>query len=65
MDGLLAWPGRELVFRGQDTFDMLTGITHIKVSFEEREGAAAVEAKAYPAASYLPFETIGSRATLR
>ena len=61
MNGLLAWPGRELVFCGQDTFGVLTGIAHVKVSFEGREGEAAIEAKAYPAAGYLPFETIGSR----
>jgi len=65
MDGLLAWPGRELVFCGRDTFGVLTGIAHVKVSFEEREGEAAIEAKAYPAAGYLPFETIESRFALR
>lgn len=65
MDGLLAWPGRELVFRGRDTFGVLTGIGHVKVSFEERDGGAAIMAKAYPAAGYLPFETIESRLALR
>ena len=50
MDGLLAWPGRELVFRGPDTFGVLTGIGHVKVSFDAREAGAAVEAKAYPGA---------------
>ena len=65
MDGLLAWPGRELVFGGGDTFGVLTGIAHVKVSFEARDGAAAIEAKAYPAAGYLPFETIESRFALR
>ena len=65
LDGLLAWPGRELVFRGRDTFGVLTGIAHVKVSFEERDGGAAIEAKAYPAAGYLPFETIESRFALR
>ena len=65
LDGLLAWPGRELVFCGRDTFGVLTGIAHMKVSFEEREGEAAIEAKAYPAAGYLPFEAIGSRFAVR
>ena len=65
MDGLLAWPGRELVFRGRDTFGVLMGIGHVKVSFEERKGGAAIMAKAYPAAGYLPFETIESRFALR
>ncbi len=65
MEGLLAWPGRELVLCGRDTFCMLTGIAHMKVSFEEGEGRAAVEAKAYPAAGYLPFETIRSRLASR
>ena len=65
LDGLLAWPGRELVFCGRDTFGVLTGIAHVKVSFEERDGGAAIEAKAYPAAGYLPFETIESRFALR
>ena len=61
MDGLLAWPGREFVFCGRDTFSLLTGIAHMKVSFDERESGSAVEAKAYPAGSYLPFDTIMSR----
>lgn len=65
MDGLLAWPGRELVFCRRETFGVLTGIAHMKVSFEEREGEATIEAKAYPAAGYLPFETIESRFALR
>lgn len=65
MDGLLAWPGREVVFCKHDTFGILTSIVHVKVSFEEGEGGAAVEAKAYPAAVYFPFERIGSRFALR
>ena len=65
MDGLLAWPGRELVFRGRDTFGVSTGIAHVKVSFEARDGGAAIMAKAYPAAVYLPFEEIESRFALR
>ena len=62
MEALKAWPGREFVFHGQDTFGILTGIAHLKVSFEEGKGGrAAVEAKAYPAAGYLPFDMIGAR----
>lgn len=65
LDGLLAWPGRELVFCGEDTFGVMTGIAHVKVSFEERDGGAAIKVKAYPAAGYLPFETIASRLASR
>ncbi len=60
MDGLMAWPGRELVFCGGKTFGLLTSLAHVKVSFEARDGENAIEAKAYPAAGYLPFESIGS-----
>ena len=61
MDALAAWPGRELVFRGRDTFGVFTGLHHVKVSFDPDRGAgAAVEAKAYPAAGYRTFETIRS-----
>jgi len=64
-EGLLALPGREFVFRGRDTFGILTAVHHVKVSFEEREGGVGVEAKAYPAAAYLPFDTILSRSRSR
>lgn len=64
-EGLLALPGRELVFRRRDAFGILTAVHHIKVSFEEREGGVALDAKAYPAAAYLPFDTIVSRARSR
>lgn len=60
-DGLLAWPGQDLVFCGRKTLGLSTGLAHVKVSFEERHEGAAVEAKAYPAAGYLPFEAIPSR----
>ena len=60
MDALVAWPGREFVFRGRDTFGVLTGLHHIKVSFDS-ELDAAVEAKAYPAAGYRTFDTIRAR----
>lgn len=55
MAGLLNWPGREVVFHGHRTFDLLTGLAHLKVSFEEREGGVAVEAKAYPYGGYVAF----------
>lgn len=60
LDGLMAWPGRELVFCGRKTFGLMTSVAHVKVSFEARHGETNVEAKAYPAAGYRPFETIGS-----
>ena len=60
MDALAAWPGREFVFRGADTFGLLTGLHHVKVSFDSESGAA-VEAKAYPAAGYRTFDTIRAR----
>lgn len=61
MAGLAAWPGRDLVFGGRDTFGVFTGLHHVKVSFAAADGgAAAVEAKAYPAAGYRTFEAIGS-----
>jgi hypothetical protein len=59
-DALLAWPGREFVFRGGDTFGVLTGLHHVKVSFDSEPGAT-VEAKAYPAAGYRTFDTIRAR----
>ena len=65
LDGLTAWPGRDLVFCGRKTFGLLTGIAHIKVSFEARNGGTAVEAKAYPVAGYLPFDAIESRLASR
>ena len=65
LDGLMAWPGRELVFSERKTFGLLTGIGHIKVSFAARNGGTAVEAKAYPVAGYLPFDAIGSRIATR
>ena len=60
-DGLMAWPGREFVFCGRETFGLLTGVAHVKVSFEARNGGTLVEAKAYPVAGYLPFDAIESR----
>ena len=65
LDALAAWPGRELVFRGRDTFGVFTGLHHVKVSFDadnadNADAGAAVEAKAYPAAGYRTFETIRS-----
>lgn len=60
MDALAAWPGREFVFRGADAFGVLTGLHHLKVSFDSGPGAT-VEAKAYPAAGYRPFDTIRTR----
>ncbi len=65
MDGLLAWPGREFVFCGQDTFGVLTGMTHVKVSFGERDAGEPVEAKAYPVAGYLTFDAIVPQLELR
>ena len=59
MDALLAWPGREFVFSGRETFGVMTGVAHLKVSFEER--GVRVEAKAYPVAAYLPFDEVVSR----
>ena len=63
LDGLAAWPGRELVFRGRDTFGVFTGLHHVKITFDSESGGAgaAVEAKAYPAAGYRTFEAISSR----
>lgn len=60
MEGLVAWPGREFVFCGPDTLGVLTGLHHIKVSFDSGPGAAT-EAKAYPAAGYRTFDTIRER----
>ena len=60
MEALLAWPGREFVFCGPDTFGVLTGLHHIKVSFDSGPGAAT-EAKAYPAAGYRTFDTVRER----
>ena len=60
MDALAAWPGREFVFCGPDTFGVLTGLHHLKVSLDSKPGAA-VEAKAYPAAGYRTFDTIRAR----
>ena len=62
MEGLAAWPGREFVFRGPDTFGVFTGLHHVKVSFaaDDDGDGAVVEAKAYPAAGYRTFETIRS-----
>lgn len=64
-DGLMDWPGREIVFCGRKTFGLLTGVAHIKVSFEARDGGTVVEAKAYPVAGYLPFDAIGARIAAR
>lgn len=61
MDALLAWPEREFVFYGRETFGVLTGVAHFKVSFEERGAGVEVEAKAYPVAAYLPFDEVASR----
>ena len=55
MAGLLNWPGREIVFHGRRTLDLLTGLAHLKVSFEERESGVAVGAKAYPYGGYMAF----------
>ena len=63
MDGLMDWPGRELVFCGERTYGLLTGLSHVKVSFEEGDGGGEVEveAKAYPYVGYLPFHEVISR----
>jgi len=61
VEGLLAWPRREFVYCGRDAFGISTDIHHVKVSFEEGQGGVALEAKAYPAAAYLPFDAILSR----
>ena len=62
MAALSAWPVRDFVFRGRDTFGVLTGLHHVKVTFGANDGGggAAVEAKAYPAAGYRTFDTIRS-----
>ena len=60
MDALAAWPEREFVFCGSDTFGVLNSLHHVKVSFGSDPGAA-VEAKAYPAAGYRTFDTIRER----
>ena len=62
LDALAAWPGREFVFRGRDTFGVFTGLHHVKVSFDADGGGAGtgLEANAYPAAGYRTFETIRS-----
>ena len=62
MAALSAWPVRDFVFRGSDTFGVLTGLHHVKVTFDANDGGAgaAVEAKAYPAAGYRTFDTIRS-----
>ena len=62
MTALSAWPVRDFVFRGRDTFGVLTGLHHVKVTFDANDGGAgaAVEAKAYPAAGYRTFDTIRS-----
>ena len=61
MAGLLAWPGREIVFGGRQTIGVLTGLAHFKVSFEKRGGGAAIEAKTYPTVGYLPFDAVAAR----
>lgn len=61
LDGLMEWPGRELVFDGKRTYGLLTGLSGVKVSFEERESGVELEAKAYPYAGYLPFDEVVSR----
>lgn len=61
MAGLLAWPGREIVFGGRQTFGVLTGLAHFKVSFEKRGGGAAIEAKIYPTVGYLPLDAVAAR----
>ena len=51
MEGLLAWPRRELVFCGRDTFGVLTGIANMKVSFERfplRRGKEAPRSRPRP-----------------
>lgn len=65
LDGLMAWPGREFVFCGRKTFGLLTGVHHVKVSFEARNDGTVVEAKAYPVAGYLPFDAVESRLASR
>ena len=61
MEGLLAWPGQDLVFCGRHTLGLSTGLTHIKVSFENTPDGPRLEAKAYPGAAWLPYETVLSR----
>ena len=61
MEGLLAWPGQDLVFCGRHTLGLSTGLGHIKVSFENTPHGLGLEAKAYPGAAWIPFERVRSR----
>ena len=61
LNGLLNWPGREFVFCDSGTFGMLTGIGHVKLTFDATGKGTAVAAKAYPAVAYIPFETLRAR----
>lgn len=61
MEGLLAWPGQDLVFCGRHTLGLSTGLGHIKVSFENTPHGPRIEAKAYPGAAWIPFERVRSR----
>ena len=55
--GLLAWPGFELVFRGPHCIRWYSGFSHFKIVFEAAsDGAPAIRAKAYTVTAYLPFE---------
>lgn len=49
MEGLLAWPGQELVLCGRHTFGLLTGLAHGEVFIENTPRGTRREAKAYPA----------------
>ena len=60
MEGLSTLPETEFVFYERGTVGILTSITHIKLSFEERQEGGAIEAKAYPGSGYLPFDMIHS-----
>ncbi len=65
LNGLLNWPGREFVFCDSGVFGVLTGIGHVKLSFDADSTGTVVAAKAYPAVAYIPFETLRARLATR
>ena len=57
-DGLLAWPGLEKIFSRHGLFLVHTGVNHVKITVDagQRGAEPAIGAKAYAAASYMPFD---------
>ena len=56
-DGLLAWPGRDIVFWGSSCIRLHSGFSHFKLLFDAAPGSgeSLIQAKAYSAAGYWPF----------